>query len=1837
MTVTAEKQDATVLENPIYVTSIVAPFGMKADQREYYHGVTLQEIYDDLVPQGVKSLGCFITIGGEIINPVYWRHVRPKPGMLIEIRVVPGKGGGKNPLTTILSLAVTLAAPMIAAPIAGALGFTTMTSAGLITWSAAGVAAVNAAVTLAGRLLISAIAPPASDGSGNAGGIEQDTPTLFITGARNVISPGSTVPAPLGKVRMVPPQGALPYTETVGSDQYVRQLFILGYGPLSVSEIKIGETAIEEFEGVEYEILEGTDSDGDLKLFPDTVQQQDLSVELTQSGGWETRTSELNADELSVDLTFPRGLVYFQGGSNKKPATVQVALEYAPTGTSNWSAAHDAYTAISSQAITVDNETNSRVRIDLVVIDALSGDAEVVKGNSRAAGRTARRPPVPESKIEVAQVDIDGTTQVLTDTRDSALYGEQIEDSADFEVTGSSGSYTVATGGISFYGFVVTEAKTSAVRKSIRWSVPNGQYDVRMKRITDDDIQPTKQFDDTTWTALRTITHQDPINQSGIAKLALRMKATGQLNGTVDQLNCIVERRCKDWNGSTWDADVETSNPASIFREVLQGAANARALADARLDLTKLQTWHDDCAAAGREFNHTISSQLGLMDVLQMVAAAGRASPAIIDGLWSVVQDKSQTVPVQHFTPRNSFGFQGQKVFQDLPHALKIPFINRDEGWQQDERIVYDDGYDENNATLFETITLPGITDPEQIWKDGRYHIATARLRPEIYTFQTDVEHIVCTRGDLIKFSHDVALVGLGSGRITAVTDNGTHATSIDLDSQVTMEADKTYGVRMRLADGSTLDEAVTLSVGDVTTLTFEDPVLLANAPAIGDLFMFGESGDETIDLIVKAIEPQNDLTAVVTCIDAAPDVHNADTGTIPDHDPQITTPPDMVRPPAPVIVATQSGDEVMFRNADGSYSVRMAVTLAPPANINTLDVVVEIREVTATDYVTAEYIFDGQTITIEQVAQGESYDVRIRYLNTDHNTFSTWTVISGHTIVGFDGAPDDVTGFSAEVLGETVTLSWDANADIDLSHYRIKFKPATTGATWSNSADLFSSVGAPQTQIVAPKMNGTFLIKAVDLSGNESDNADTLVLDIDSNLNNVATQTEDPSFSGTHSDTQVVSNTLKLDSDETSGTYDFATPTDLGAVFDAIVSVDMTAVGENVGSLIDDWADIDAIEEWDMSADPSTWNVTIQIATTDDDPNGASPTWTAWQNFTQGEYRARGFKFRALLSADDTTVTPAVTALSVSIDMPDRFEGGQGVTGTSSDDPGTSVQFSRAFIHDDPAVVVTPKGMATGDYFDVLSQDRGGFYVAFYNSSGTRVTRDFDWHVQGYGSQASIAPVFYQDETLVLIDEMDVAPTLERKIIINALIGAIKDAGVWDKLDDLYVLAAHDDQAARINWIAPTEELTKVNSPTFQIDEGFDTDGSTSYLQMPNDLDTYSNLSQNDLHFGGYCGGADRMTTRYQLGVAGSNNWRFNVNNNDQRFWSQVNSTAAAATASGNAAASGGSTGHFVADRDGASSLTLYVNGGSEQTESDASAAVPSEPLLINRSNTNYENYRIMNVVHVGAHLTAAEVSDLYDAIVDYIAQVALHEDTETYIDACSATLSNQRKVDLDRIFRSLDGHHTIGNTLDLFYLFGVDDEDDSRINLIAPGTNDLTKTNSPTFTANQGWTGDGGTGYLQTPDDQDEMTNAVEDDMAAGVYSNTDRTSTTEYDFGLIGGSNAFRGNCKYSTVNLGSIGHASWAGGTVSDSLGHHLWTTNGDDAQEVYVEGSSIATDTEASIAPLATPIAVLVHRPGVVGGTQRQIMAFHYGSALDSDQALKLSRLFTWWHDEVLGL
>ena len=210
---------------------------------------------------------------------------------------------------------------------------------------------------------------------------------------------------------------------------------------------------------------------------------------------------------------------------------------------------------------------------------------------------------------------------------------------------------------------------------------------------------------------------------------------------------------------------------------------------------------------------------------------------------------------VQLFTPRNSWDYEETISFSEIPDAMAVSFDNKDVGYASDELMIY-------NTPNFEKIEEPkeivdiktwGVTDKDQAKKLAIYKYAVTKNRPIIATFKCDIEYMLCTKGDWIKYAGDIAIVGIKQGRIASIQHDGNGNTvSFESDEVITMEDNKDYSVRVRLADSSSVLLDVRTIPGDNTH------IFLKNPQSIGikeqDLFAFGERDSETVDLIVTDI-----------------------------------------------------------------------------------------------------------------------------------------------------------------------------------------------------------------------------------------------------------------------------------------------------------------------------------------------------------------------------------------------------------------------------------------------------------------------------------------------------------------------------------------------------------------------------------------------------------------------------------------------------------------------------------------------------------------------------------------------------------------------------------------------------------------------------------------------------------------------------------------------------------------------------------------------------------------------------------------------------------------------
>lgn len=909
-------------------------------------GVTIQDILDEALRQQPGSRlapNFLVRIDGLPIERGIWHLVRPKPGSTVTFVPVPGN------LRSVLALAVTVAALIVAPYAAGFIAPALW--AGLGITYATTLALVSVGIVVAGTLALNALFPIRPPSQPGPGGTFTQLPG--IAGARNQAAPFGAIPVVLGQHRISPFMGAQSYTELVGDDQFLRLLFVVGYGPLTISDMKIGETPLDSFEH-EIELREGYADDDPITIYPSAVHEDALAIDLPRPASaayadivWETRTTADGITQFSVDVTAPEGIYRVNATTGNFDAIdVRANVEYRAVGDSVWLAA----------------ETNGGV---------------------------------------------------IAFTRN------------------------VKTG-----------------RKGLLQTVPRGQYEVRVGKATAND--PGAEFKSKlVWSALRGFENNHPVNfAKPLTMIALRIKATDQLSGVVDTFNCIALSKFKAFDGADWVDDTGTQSPADLFRGVLQSPANARPVPDAQINLTNLEEWSAYCLGKGFKFNQVRSQAASVYDTLADIAAAGRAVPTFIDGQWGVIWDRPDDSIVDHYTPRNSWGLTGSRAYAHLPHAFRIPFINERNGYTEDERIVYDDGYSAENATLFESsIKFPGVTDPDLIWKHGRFHIAQARLRPETIALSVNWRGLIVTRGDRVRVTHDVLLIGQVAGRVKSIAGQ-----VVTIDEAITIEEGKTYGMRFCNADTANRSILRALDPDVMTVGEYQagEPITLVGDLTMIDgnaIFGFGETDQESAVYRVKSIARQKDLIAQITLVDDAPAISQADTGEIPGYDPHVTLPADPLTLPPQHL---QYIEVIDIFGAQARSLVRFSWTYPRLGRVSRFEV--QAKDVSnGGDWLVEDSVTPPLTSTEIAIPTAGLWSFRVRCLFTD-GTASGWALLDSLAIDGLLAAPDDVDNFlSAYDNFNRLQLSWSIVEDLRPIKYEIR-----KGETWDAAQTIAEAAQSP-------------------------------------------------------------------------------------------------------------------------------------------------------------------------------------------------------------------------------------------------------------------------------------------------------------------------------------------------------------------------------------------------------------------------------------------------------------------------------------------------------------------------------------------------------------------------------------------------------------------------------------------------------------------------------------------------------------------------------------------------------------------------------------------------------
>lgn len=276
--------------------------------------------------------------------------------------------------------------------------------------------------------------------------------------------------------------------------------------------------------------------------------------------------------------------------------------------------------------------------------------------------------------------------------------------------------------------------------------------------------------------------------------------------------------------------------------------------------------------------------------------------------------------------------------------------------------------------------------------------------------------------------------------------------------------------------------------------------------------------------------------------------------------------------------------------------------------------------------------------------------------------------------------------------------------------------------------------------------------------------------------------------------------------------------------------------------------------------------------------------------------------------------------------------------------------------------------------------------------ANGMTVTQTVGGNESVASGAVTITVVAIDADAWSYIAAMTVRPDFARQTLIKTLVDSLKSAGVWAKLDALYLLAAHDAQAARLNAKAPGSfALTATGSPTFTTDRGYTGTGTGvtpgGYLTSGfNPATAGGHFAPNDAHLAVWVRNASSSTANSAMSEIG----------NGLAYISTKNATAGQIitrlndnVSIGIAAGTPNSVEFFCISRAAAGTYDRYHNGTSLGALAQASTSVFSDAIyLLRRGTSSYSDAQI-SAASFGGALTATQEGDYHTALRAYLVAV--------------------------------------------------------------------------------------------------------------------------------------------------------------------------------------------------------------------------------------------------------
>ncbi len=1276
----------------VHLPNPITPAGKVVSYAAFLPGETLEEY---LRRTGVRVVDAPMNVwhNGYPVPAKLWKRLIPRTGDQILIRAkMEGGGGGGKILRTVAMVALVVAGAVYGGALGAALGFTGKVATAI----------GSSLIMIGGSLLINALLPMPMPTAAKLGFGQkyESSPTYAIQGGRNSARPWEPMLLIFGRHRVVPDLGAIPFSQQQGDDQYLNQIFHFGIQnwQLAFEDVRIGDTSAVNYSGVQFQT---SNIDGSLPLIPgnvDTIQGFSLGA----ADGWRSRTTGKDVTTITVELA--ARLFRINDDGSMAARSVDVEIQYRNLAGGDW--------------------------VPLGYIDA------VYATHYWSAIIFPSRVQVEYGSTNFADHK-DGETWVKGDEQTGTVRtGQWRWTPHPFRLgqpwNGMAPDPLLAPGKP---GYRLTGSRQEPTRREVTWTVPSGQYEIRVRKVTGD-IDNSRESNVTAVSQILAF-QQDSADYLDQCRFALRIKATGQLNGQVDQFNAVAIAYCWVWNGVQWIWE-PSSNPAWWFLWYAKGklAPNGSrlygcGLTDSQIDIEGIKAWGAWCDAKRLTFNYVLDRKMSSADVLDMIARAGRAAKTQHTGKLGVVWDAADLPEVATFGPFNikAGSFQIAYLNEGTVDEIVLNFVNADRNWTMDEVRVRVPGATTSSNPL--QLDLDGCTNLDMASREANLLAASQVWHRRRVVFETDIEGYVASKGDVIRLTHDLTVWGY-SGRMMPGSRGaeGGMLPRIVLDTAVPSGGSGV--VLLRDPRGSMKVVSVTSAVGDVTELTI-----------VSDLAGFAMPGDPAFEGVnsldwvwqfdplqtpgrrfkITAVEPSTDGVKF-TAIDDDPGYYASE------YNPYQYTPPRDGGLLSGVVYNVTFSEAIRSVSTDDiDVQISWSISAATKVQVSVTVAGVSLQPITTTDRNVTVSAKTGNlvTVTVQPVSLlglGEPFQGQ-------------------YTVTGLLAPLPAVTGLTSVFRDGLTTLVWNRVSDVRRPDYEVRI-----GTSWANSRTVGSTQGADMLSVG----NGLYFVAARFRLGSQTiyGPADSLQISGAVLVRNVlATIHEDVSWNGTLAggafihdgeltlagvgdilsaqDVLTLEDVLWFGGVVSGGTYttNDANIVDIGYSTPVRIDFELDEYALNFGEDVLSYEDVISVSDVLNDSNRQHYQVKPQIQFAHNDG-----LYGAWQDYVPGTINARYFRVRLVLQTEDPLIVPFVRHFSWTVDVPDLVQVGTGVMIPGG---GRRINYPKNF-HATPNLQLTVLDALDGDRA-VVRQDVDpmlGFNVQILNNS-TPVERVINWLAQGY------------------------------------------------------------------------------------------------------------------------------------------------------------------------------------------------------------------------------------------------------------------------------------------------------------------------------------------------------------------------------------------------------------------------------------------------------------------------------------------------------------------------